>query len=1305
MEAQRMWHEVVPQREGSPSVIWSMAFSPDGSRLLVAAGSCLLVYDSTTGKILQTLKSHRDSVYVVAYSKSGKLFASGGADRAVIIWTEPGEGWRKYTHSDSIQCLAFNPVTLQLASATAVDLGLWSPELSSVGKQKLPSKACCMDWTPDGNLLALGLYSGVVSVRDTTGAEKWSVALSAPVWTLAWSPDVAGGSSPVFLAVGSFSPELVFYRATGETCFKPQSLACDPLSISFAQNGNFFVVGGSDGSVSIWSHEGVWLGPVSQMQDWVWASAVHPSSSQIVAGSNAGEVDMYKLVFPIVHGLYQERYAHRDRLTEVVIQHMRLEQSVRIRCRSLVKKVAVFKESLAILLSGEVVIYSSNPKNPDHMNYQETHRIKQPFDCSLMLVTSTYLVRCTKAKLQLYTLSGHFEREWNLGSVIRYIKVVGGPPAAEGILAGLKNGEVVQIFTNNPFPVTLVKQAHAIACLDVSLLRTKLAAVDSTQRLTVYDLATKEVLFVESNVTSVAWNMLKDDMLAFAGNNTLSIRCGSLEPWRQRVQGFVIGCRGSQVYCLKSHFIQTCDFPQSASLYPYLARKNFAAAYEVACLGVTTADWILLALSALASLDFVYARKAFSRIRDFRGLRLVQQAEGASTEDRTLSPEQRAFSAAAAVAAFRSSFDEAAQCWWKAGQAHLAVEMFTDLRRGDDAKKWAAKAEACAAAAASRRDADVEALRTDAELDFQTGDHGGAMKSEIQKFYTYVNRDDGVALQPVRNQAASAEGKKDLLFAAEMYSKAKQFRRAVELYGQSGALDKIILIVRGNIPTAEAENVLRAALGVFKEHRHFAFGRETAHKLGDKKSLVCLLAENGRWEEAFLLAQQRPDVQGDVYIRWADHLIRADRFDEAADALKASGRSDVALFLQIELLAFCVEERMFREAARRAWSVAAGIWRVTGRGCSDSPEGNAASCQPSLTVSCALYLFCVFRKLAEIYLAYHVVLRRNDGILPYTARTQSVGTAGRQDGAVCNEIVFNAACFLWSCAVSPLASARGGTPQDPSNRQQSRHDAAGDKSGRDSVAEAARPSTRILGGTLGLEPTNEELASSFAGEMGRIVLNRVCSLRSGGPVPGVSQVEVLYALAETSLQLRAYKVGRFACHSLQRLRVSDRMQEVVDCLTLALKAAPRAKEDHTLSTSTCAWCRTPVPLLASGRLGFPYAEACGNCGHLRLREFGGFSVVNCIEFLPPLNVTGERAKSILSSTKINSPCRGHPFQQDRQRGSFLTEARSASEAKEGLEDAHQFVDAFLEAAQAGSVPRPGASLIPPRRALRGAGIT
>ena len=77
--------------------IWDLCFSPDGARLIVAAGNRVHVYESAIGNLVQSLRGHKDTVYCVAYAKDGKHFASGSADKTVIIWTENFEGLLKYS--------------------------------------------------------------------------------------------------------------------------------------------------------------------------------------------------------------------------------------------------------------------------------------------------------------------------------------------------------------------------------------------------------------------------------------------------------------------------------------------------------------------------------------------------------------------------------------------------------------------------------------------------------------------------------------------------------------------------------------------------------------------------------------------------------------------------------------------------------------------------------------------------------------------------------------------------------------------------------------------------------------------------------------------------------------------------------------------------------------------------------------------------------------------------------------------------------------------------------------------------------
>lgn len=107
-------------------------------------------------------------------------------------------------------------------------------------------------------------------------------------------------------------------------------------------------IGGSDKKITLWNKEGVLLGTVGEMLDWVWSVAVNPVSKNIFSGANNGAIAMHNVEFNTVHGLYQDRYAYRELMTDVIIQHLVTETRVKIRCRDYIKKIAIYKDRLAV---------------------------------------------------------------------------------------------------------------------------------------------------------------------------------------------------------------------------------------------------------------------------------------------------------------------------------------------------------------------------------------------------------------------------------------------------------------------------------------------------------------------------------------------------------------------------------------------------------------------------------------------------------------------------------------------------------------------------------------------------------------------------------------------------------------------------------------------------------------------------------------------------------------------------------------------------------------------------------------------
>ncbi|XP_061218518.1 intraflagellar transport protein 122 homolog isoform X1 [Neopsephotus bourkii] len=853
-------------RDNAEHCIYDLAFKPDGTQLIIAAGNRLLVYDTSDGTLIQPLKGHKGTVYCVAYAKDGKRFASGSADKSVIIWTSKLEGILKYTHNDSIQCVSYNPLTHQLASCSSSDFGLWSPEQKSVSKHKTSSKITCCSWTNDGQYLALGMFNGVVSIRNKNGEEKVKIeragGASSPIWSICWNPSRDERND--ILAVADWGQKLSFYQLSGKQVGKDRMLNFDPCCVSYFTKGEYILLGGSDKQVSLFTKDGARLGTIGEQSSWVWTCRVKPDSNYVAVGCQDGTISFYQLIFSTVHGLYKDRYAYRDSMTDVIVQHLITEQKVRIKGRELVKKIAIYKNRLAIQMPEKILIYELYSDDSSDMHYRVKEKIAKKFECNLLVVCSEHIILCQEKRLQCLSFKGIKEREWLMESLIRYIKVIGGPPGREGLLVGLKNGQILKIFVDNVFAIVLLKQSTAVRCLDMSASRNKLAVVDENDTCLVYDIHTKELLFQEPNANSVAWNTQCEDMLCFSGGGYLNIKASNFPVHQQKLQGFVVGYNGSKIFCLHVFSMSAVEVPQSAPMYQYLERKMFKEAYQIACLGVTDNDWKELAMEALEGLEFETAKKAFTRVRDLRYLELIS-----SIEERKRLGENNNDLFLADVYAYQGKFHEAAKLYRKSGHENLALEMYSDLRMFDHAKDF------------------------------------------------LVSGDPKDTKMLIKKQADWAKNINEPKAAVEMYLSAGEHMKAIEISGDHGWVDMLIEIAR-KLDKAEREPLLKCAF-YFKKLANPGYAAETYMKVGDLKALVHLHVETQHWEEAFALCEKHPEFKDDVYVPYAQWLAENDRFEEAQKAFHKAGRQSEAMRVLEQLTHNAVMESRFNDAAYYYW--------------------------------------------------------------------------------------------------------------------------------------------------------------------------------------------------------------------------------------------------------------------------------------------------------------------------------------------------------------------------------------------------
>jgi WD40 repeat protein len=240
-----------------PLGVHAVAFSRDGRLIATGGGDEVRLLDAQTGQPVGNSQRH-DGVRAVAFGAGNRL-ASVGDDGAVRFWAVPTcqAGPVLDAHPGGAFGLAFDPAGTTLASlGWDGTVCLWdapgSRLIRSLGRtvqHKGDNWGDALAFSPDGRRLAVACFDGTVHVWEVAGGDEVFTLRghTREVTCVAYSPD-----GRRIAAAGWDSTIKLWDAATGDEVFTLRGHTRGVLGLAFSPDGFRLLSTGADSKVRAW---------------------------------------------------------------------------------------------------------------------------------------------------------------------------------------------------------------------------------------------------------------------------------------------------------------------------------------------------------------------------------------------------------------------------------------------------------------------------------------------------------------------------------------------------------------------------------------------------------------------------------------------------------------------------------------------------------------------------------------------------------------------------------------------------------------------------------------------------------------------------------------------------------------------------------------------------------------------------------------------------------------------------------------------------------------------------------------------